>query len=490
MSLRQKAAKGVFWTITQNWGYQAISFIVFFILARLIGPEDFGLVALALVYIIFLQVFLDQGFTQALIQRQDLDPEHLDTAFWTNFTIGLVLTVFGIATASLAAEWFKQPELAPVIRWLSLSYLIGSLRGVQQALFRRRFAFKALAARSLVAIVIGGAVGVGMALFGLGVWSLVGQQLVNALAGVLVLWWASDWRPGLKVSAKHFRDLFDFGINIVGFNLLDFFNRRADNLLVGYFLGPVALGYYAVAYRVLLVMTQLLTSTMNSVALPTFSRLQGEPERLRQAFYTVTQLTSLISFPTFLSMAALAPELVQVLFGDKWAASIPVMQVLAFIGILHSLTYFNGSVLMAMGKPSWRLWLNCLNAVVNVTAFALAVQHGIVAVASAYVIFGYLLSPLPLLLVRRVIHIELITYLRQYVTPLTASIVMVIAILGTKFFLASLTTSLVVLVVCTLIGAAVYAITIQLIAPALLQRSLELARLATSKQKKKKESVS
>ncbi len=485
MSLRQKAVKGIVWTATQNWGGQAISFVVFSVLARLLGPEAFGLVALASVFIAFLQVFLDQGFTQALIQRQELDPEHLDTAFWTNLAIGMLLTGLGVAAASLVADWFKQPQLTPVVRWLSLSFLIGSLRGVQQALFSRRFAFKALAVRSLVAVLVGGVVGLSMAFLGFGVWSLVAQQLANAFAGVLVLWWASDWRPGLKISVKHFRDLFNFGINIVGFNLLDFFNRRADNFLVGYFLGPVALGYYTVAYRVLLVMIQLLTSTINQVALPTFSRLQKEPGRLRQAFFTATQLTSLISFPTFLGMAVLAPELVVVLFGTQWIPSIPVMQVLAFIGILQSVYYFNGSVILAMGKPGWRVWLNCLNAVTNVVAFAVAVRWGIVAVAAAYVLRGYLFSPISILMIRRLIQIELTVYLRQYAAPLLGSLAMVATIFVAKYFLKDFMGLGLLLAICIAIGAVVYGVTLWLTAPALLRQVLDLVRSAVSGRKAK-----
>lgn len=490
MNLRRKAVKGVAWTVLQNWGGQAINFVIFSLLARLLGPEAFGLVALATVFISFLQIFLDQGFAEAIIQRQDLDPEHLDTAFWSTFTIGILLTVLSVAAAELIADLFNEPQLTPVLRWLSLIFLINSLRGVQAALFRRKFAFKALAVRSLVAALVGGIVGVSMAFLGFGVWSLVSEQLVSAVVGVLVLWWASDWRPGLKVSGKHFSELFGFGINVVGFNFLDFFNRRADNLLIGYFLGPLALGYYSVAYRVLTVMILLLTKTMTSVAVPTFSRLQGELGRLREAFYTVTQLTSLISFPTFLGMAVLAPELVQLLFGDKWAPSVPVMQALAFTGIYQSVSYFNGSVLTAMGKPSWRLRLNFFAAGINIVAFASVVRWGILAVAVAYVVTGYLLSPFYLWLVRKIIHIDITVYLRQYVAPLSASGVMVVAILGTKQVLSNLVNLPALLATCTVIGGTTYAITILLIAPTLFQRSLKLAELAMSKQKKKKEGVS
>jgi O-antigen/teichoic acid export membrane protein len=478
MNIRKNAVKGVFWSVIQHWGSQTVSFVVFSLLARLLEPEGFGLVALASVFIAFMEIVLDQGLSQAIIQRQELDPEHLDTAFWANLTVGILLTTFSITFAEPVAMLFNHPQLAPILQWLSLSFLFNALSCVQQAIFHRQLAFKFVAMRSLFATLGAGIVGVGMALGGFGVWSLVGQKLTGAVVGALVLWGTSDWRPKFNVSVKHFRELFAFGINTLGFNIVNFFNRRADDFLIGYFLGAVALGYYTIAYRVLLVMTQLLITVTSQVALPTFSKLQAEPERLQRAFYTVTQLTSLIAFPTFVGVAVLAPEVVQVLFGSKWQPSIPVMQVLAFIGILHSMFNFNSTVMMAKGKPSWRLGINCLNAVVNVIAFALVTRWGIVAVASAYVISGYLTFPISIYLVRKLIPLQPITYLRQYGIPIAGTLVMVVAILGAKHFLSSFISLPASLAIYITIGAVAYALTIFLIARNLFRQIMDFVQVA------------
>lgn len=485
-NLRQKAVKGVVWSALESWGRQVISLIVFFVLARLLGPESYGLVALASVFLAFVQLFLDQGLSQAIVQRQELEPEHLDTAFWTNVVISGVLTTLSIACAGLVAEFYKEPQLTPIIRWLSLSFLFGGLISVQQAIFQRRLAFQALALRSIVAVVIGGVVGVTMAFMNFGVWSLVGQQLSSGVAQVLVLWSVSDWRPGFKVSAKHFKELFSFGVNVLGIKILDFLNRRSDDFLIGYFLGSVALGYYNIGYRVLLIMTELLISVMAKVAMPTFSRLQHDLEKLRRAFYTATQLTSLVAFPTFLSMAVLAPEVVQVLFGEKWMPSVPVMQVLAFIGILHSIDYFNASVIIAMGKPIWKLRLNCLNAVSNVIGFAIAVRWGILAVAAAYVIRGYLVSPIPFLVVRKLTHINLKTYFSQLVSPVVGSLAMAAAIFAAKYFLNGLLNLYVLLAIYLIVGIIVYVMIIRFIAPKIFYKVVDLAQSLILFNKKKK----
>ncbi len=484
-NLRQKAVKGVIWTAIDSWGRQAVSLVVFFILARLLNPETFGLIALAYIFIEFAQIFLDQGFSVAIIQREDVDTEHLDTAFWITLGISVVLTVLSAACAGLAADFFKQPQLIPIIQWLSISFTFSGLSGVQQAILERQFDFKSLAMRSLLSVIIGGIVGVVMAFLNFGVWSLVGQQLSSSLVQVLVLWRLSDWRPGFKFSATHGKELFNFGINISAFNLINFFNRRADDLLIGYFLGLVALGYYSIAYKLLLVMLNVLISTTTKVALPIFSRLQGEPERLISAFYSATQFTSLIVFPVFLCVPILASEFIKVFFGEQWIQSIPVLQVLSLFGPVHLIFFYNNSVILALGKPSWRLWIQVINTVTNVVGFALVVKFGIVAVASAYVVRGYLVLPISLFAINKLVKINLITYLRLYIVPLVASGVMVATILATKYLFGTYLEPWMLLGISLLLGISIYVFTISVISPKLFRRLIDLVGSLNIKIRKK-----
>lgn len=478
MSLRQKALKGVVWSAIQNGGRQLLSLAVFFILARLLAPEAFGLVALASVFIALLEVFLDQGFSAAIIQRQDLQSEHLDTAFWTNLFIGTLITSSSIATASLAATFFKQPELTSIIRWLSVSFLLRSLCAVQDAIFQRNLAFKTLAIRSLVAESVGSLVGVIMAFMEFGVWSLVARQLVSDVVQVLVLWWASDWRPKFQFSQKHFQNLFSFGINIVGINLLLFFNKRTDDFLIGYFLGPIPLGYYAIAYQVFTIITQLLSYVTGSpVARSLFSRLQQEPERLRQAFYTVTRVASLIAIPTCIGVTLLAPELVKVLFGTQWTKSIPVIQILSFVSVVNSIGSFSNIVIQACGKPSWNLLLGLINTPANLIAFSVAVRWGIVAVALAFAIRAYLFFPIPLFCVRQLIDIQPLVYFRQFLVPLVASLIMATTIFVAQYALRNLLNSFLLLGICIVLGMSIYLITTWLISPNLIREVFRIANI-------------
>jgi len=487
MKLKEKAAKGFMWSAIQKWGRAVITALTFIVLSRLLTPEAFGLVTLASVFVDFVEIFLDQGFSAAVVQRKDLDRSHLDTAFWISILTGGLLTLGNIAASGLVADFFHEPRLASILSWLSLSYIVNALSTTQLAILQRNMSFKSLARRSLAATTIGGVVGIGMALAGFGVWSLVGQNLVRGIAAAIILWGSSDWRPGFKVSLQHYKELFGFGISVMANNLLNVAIRRADDFLIGFYLGPTLLGFYAVGYRLLLIIIRLVTEVSNTVAFPAFARLQQEPERMRRAFYKVTQYTSLLSFPIFIGLAVLSPEVVPAVFGAKWAPSIPVMQVLSMIGILQSVMFFNGSVLRASGKPNWELGIMTLNAIISVIGFMIAVRWGIVAVAASFVISGYLLAPLSYLAVRKLIQIELGTYLGQYLVPLVASLAMVAVILGLKFLLRDLSLNIYLqLAIYILAGGLTYMGVIALLARQLYKQAFELLALMVPGRKIKK----
>lgn len=474
INLRQKAISGVMWSATQNWGSRLISFLVLTGLARLLGPKAFGLIALASTFTAFVQIFLDQGFSAAVIQRAELEPEHLDTAFWTGLLLGGLLTLISVMLSGLVALLFQEPELGPVVRWLSLSFILRALSSTQEAVLRRNLLFRSLAIRTLVATLVGGLVGIVLALLGFGVWSLVVQQLTSSFIGAIVLWRVTAWRPGLKFSRSHFSELFSFGINLVGSQFFNFFNRRADDFLIGYFLGPIPLGYYTIAYRLIYVMTQLLTGVTQTVAFSVFSRLQATPQKMREAFYLATHFTSVISFPTFVGIAVTAPELIEALYGSRWEASIPVMQILAFIGLYQSISYFNDEIIIAAGKPNWHMTLKLLQAITLIIAFLLAVRFGIAAIALAYVISGYLLAPVPIIMAKRLIGVEVTIYLQQIIIPLGGAVVMGVSLWLFKFYIGQGWSIYLQIAAYVCLGILTYFLFLQITAPALVHRTGEL----------------
>ncbi len=474
MSLKQKAIKGALWSAVQNWGTQGVTFVVFTLLARLLDPKAFGLVALAGVFTAFVQVFLDRGFSIALVQRPKLSPEHLDTALWTGVFIGLVMSLTGMAGAEVVAEIFREPELAPIIRWLSPIFLIRGFSSVQDAILKRELNFKALALRSTVAITFSGVVAVIMAFAGFGIWCLVAQQLVNASMQVLVLWCVSDWRPRLKFSVSHFQELFAFAINIIGIDLVNFLRLRGDNFLIGYYLGSTALGYYSIAYRLLWTAIQLMIGILGQVALPTFAKLQDDPIKLKRAFYQATLVSGLIAIPVFLGMVMQAPELIEIAFGKQWLPSVPVMQILSLAGIANAFTYFNSAVMTALDKASWRLMLNFSSTLISLIGFAIAIPFGIIGVATAYVISNYVVLPAYVMVAYKLIGIDIKHYFSQFLLPLVCSFCMICTIVFIKFFASNSLDSTQTLVISTLGGMFIYAVSLYWFKPSLFETIVRL----------------
>ncbi len=476
MSLQKKAITGIKWNFLQVICYQLIAFFVFLLLARLLKPEDFGLVALASVFIQSTRTFVTFGFSTAIVQRHNLDTEHLDTAFWANLGISITVIFLTFFSAEEIAALFGEPRLAPIITWLSIGFLFSALINVQTAILLRKFDFKLLALRSMTGSLVGGLVGVMLALLNFGAWSLVGRQLTTSLVGVVLIWSIADWRPRFKFSIKHGKDLFNFGISVTGIELLNVVNRHADNFIIGYFLGPVALGYYNIAYRLITIVSDLLVGVVERVMMPTFSRLQKETKRLQRNFYNVIQIVSLISFPAFFAISLLSPELVIMLFGEKWTPSIPVMQVLALVGILQSVLRFHAVIIISLGKPNWRLTLQILEAMTNVIGFLIAVRWGIVAVAISYTIVNFFMFPFWLWAVNRLIKINFKAYLWQFLPAVTGSFIMVMWILFLKGLFNQKFGPVPVLVTCTVGGIILYLLTIYLVSPSLVVKVFNIGK--------------
>ena len=426
--LRSKTIRGVSWSALQRLGSQAIQGVVFLLLARWLTPKDFGLLSLALIYLGFLQIFVEQGVGDAVIQRHEIEPAFVDTAFWINLLSGLVFCGVGWAASGAVAQLFGQPELAPVLRCLSLLFPLNALAIVPLCLLRRELRFQSLALCTILQALAGGAAAVFLALRGAGLWSLVGQQFVASVVAVIVMASATDWRPRLVICRRSFQELLWFGGNVSGVNLLNLFNRQADNLIIGYFLGPVALGYYAIAYQILVNVSNLFVGTINSIALPLFARLQNDPARFQATVLQFTRVTCLVSAPIFYGISALAPEALTLCFGHKWAASAPSLQVLCLIGLLYAGFYFHGPILTAVGKPQWNLFLNALQAAGNGAAFLIGVRWGILGVATAYVARAYLMAPIHLWVLRREAGLDIGAYAKQFLPAGVASVAMMLGI--------------------------------------------------------------
>ena len=271
------------WAFYMTWADRAFSVFFTFLLAAILGPRDFGIVALALIYIAVVQLLLEGGIQTAVVQREGLEDDHLDSAFWVNLGWCLLLAAGSFLLAGWWARLNGVPELKEVVQVLSVLLVIYGLTIVQLGLFQREMRFRALAIRETLAVIVGGVLGLVLALRGAGVWALVAQQLGFAVTQLVLLWAMSTWRPRFRFSRSHARDLVGFSSGVFLSNLGGFINRRADALLMGIFFGPTAVGLYRLADRFSDNVLELTMRPVGHVSLPFFSRLQNDRPALRDA---------------------------------------------------------------------------------------------------------------------------------------------------------------------------------------------------------------
>ncbi len=427
VDLRTKATGAILWVIAERWGSRLLSLLVFTVLARFVAPEQFGVISLAMVVTALMQVFVDSGFSKALIQRKELAPKDASTAFWTSLAMALVLCALVAGCAPLIADAFGEPGVTNVLRALSLALPLSALSLTPQALLERQFDFRSLSVRQLAGALAGAGIAIPMAILGAGVWALVAQQLVTAGVAVLVLWRSTHWRPTMEFSGDSFRSLANAGVSILGTELLDAVQGNIDKLVVGAFFTAEQLGYYFLAQRIGTILVELVTSVMARVSLTTFSRVQDDPARLNRVLRQMTFAASAVGVPIFALVAVLAPQLVPFAFGDGWEDSIPILWILAPSWALSSVMTFDRGLFIATGHARAALLVALLqNAVGVVLVFALLPLG----------VYGVTLSrwsrvatwPVRLVMLHRLIHVRIGPYLAQIlrcalaVAPSTAAI--------------------------------------------------------------------
>lgn len=467
-SARKKVVQGVAWTGAANWGCQLLGFVVYAGLARLLSPDAFGLVAIAGVYVSFIQVLVTQGLGTAIIQRAQIDREHLDSAFWIALFTAALFIVPSVLFASRIARIYHEPAIASVIAWLSLSLFFYALSAVPTAMLTREMDFRSLAIRSLLSTLAGGIVGLTMAFAGFGVWSLVGQQLVNAILSCACLWWAVSWRPGLRISRTHLRDLYGFSLSIAGNEILWFFSQKSDQTLVGYRFGALGLGPYSLASRLVSVLYDGIVSPLQSVAFPAFSKLQLQPVKFEQALHRFCEMCSFVAFPVFCGIIAIAPDLIPLLFGAKWNSAIAILQILAAYGALRSALAFVHPFMLAKGRPGLYLITNIILSFFTLVGCAIAVRWDPRAVALSVIVSMLLYSLLLLMIIQKSLDIQSGALLKTFAFPARSSLFMLVVVALLRHFALSHLSSVASVFVCVPVGGVVYVLTAHMVRPDLL----------------------
>jgi O-antigen/teichoic acid export membrane protein len=348
-SRASKYRRALSWSAVMVGGQQALTAMISLLLARILGPGAFGMVAMATIYILFMQMILQQ-IAPSIIQREDLEEEHVDSAFWLVLVATVGISLISVGLSGPWAALNRTPELQPIIVALSALVPLQGLKVVQEALLRRRMEFRSLAVRELVAAAVGGVVGIVMAVRGAGAWALVWQQLVTQVVATIVLWSVSNWRPHWRFSWRHTRQLLGFSSGSFLANLASFVNVRSDSMLIGLFFGPLAVGVYRLASRFTEIFVDFLSRSMMQVAFPELSRLQRDKRAFGNRMFEIMSQSGLLTIPALGILAASAGQ-IERLFGSEWDGVAPTLRLLCVAAAVKALTLISSAGLQAIGRP-------------------------------------------------------------------------------------------------------------------------------------------
>jgi PST family polysaccharide transporter len=446
-----------------TWGRQVIGFALLVVLARLLGPETFGIVGMAMLVVILATLIVQETFAEALVQRATLEPGHKDAVFALLIAVAVPLALITGLLGEPLAVLFNQPMVAELMWWLAPAVVLEALSAVPAALLRREMRFRPLALRTSVSLAAGGAVGIGMALQGQGAWGLVGQHLTQAAVQSLIVWSACGWRPGFAVRRRCLDDVVAYGVKVLGIRFLNYANLHGPRYVVGVFLGPVGVGLYQMATKLLITVKAALINPVASVAMPAAAGIQNDRERVARLMVTSTGYLALISFPTFLGLAAIAPELIPFLMGDDWSGAVPAIQILAVSGVPTAITVVNGAIMRAMNRAGSQLLLGLITLVLTFALLGGLARFGLAYVALAVLIAAWATVPLHGYVFWRATGLPIGRQLRGLVPALLASLVMAGTVLAWREMIAGELERWLLLASEVVLAVAVYALLTALI---------------------------
>jgi len=357
MSLKRAVGFGLFWVSFATLASRGLSLLRQLILARLLVPGDFGLVAYASLAIGVFELFKEMGFSSALIYRQDDITEAANTTFLAVLGSGVLL--YGVAwlIAPLLAGFFRNEQLVPVLRTLSITLVISAISQVPITLMAKGMGFKNKVIPEVISGALGSAASVGFALMGYGVWSIVYGQLITASLSSILVWFFCPWRPSLQFSVRVIKEMWDYGKHIISSQIMVFVITNIDDAFVGRFLGDAALGTYSLAFDLSNLPATHLSRIVGQVLFPAFTMVQHDLKRLRGAFFQSIKYVSLAAFPIAAITCVFARDFIVVAYGSKWFRAVLPLQLMTVYGLARAIAINMGNVFKAGGKPKWLLYI-------------------------------------------------------------------------------------------------------------------------------------
>lgn len=396
-ALKRNSVRGV----AVNFSSQLVKFVVQFgyqiAIMRLLAPADFGLVAMTAPVLVFVQMFTDFGLSQSVVQRDKITQSALSFLFWFNVVVSGALSLVTIALAPLAGLFYHEPRVTSIVMVLGVLLFLSGLQALHNALLNRRMAYAQLAAINLVSLVSGVAVGIGSALAGAGYWSLVFNQVAASMVSLALAWtftrWGPNW-PARPAKSDGIRDMLGFGGNVTGFNVVNFFARNLDNILIGRVWGEAPLGLYDRAYKLLLLPLNQIVWPFSSVALPTLSRSLHEPALYRRAFLRMMQFIILCTYPGIIFAMCTSRQLIVTVLGSRWEGVAPIFSILAFSGLFASVNNATGWLFISQNRTGeMRNW-GIVSSMMFVLSFVMGLPWGPIGVAASYAAFSVVQGPM------------------------------------------------------------------------------------------------
>lgn len=448
-SLKQKAISGASWSLAGRLMNQGGQFIIGIILARLLLPEEYGLVAMALVFITVFYVFVDSGFGSAIVQRKKITNSDLSTVFYLNMGISILVFALLYLSAPLIADFFNEIQLVKIVRVLSIIIILYALTIVQNSIIRRNVDFKLKARIEIVSQLASGTIAIYLAYSGYGVWALIWKTLLNQLFINIQLWLKNSWFPSFEFSKDSFRDMFSFSSRLLISGIIDSIYNQLHRLVVGKFFPVAELGYYTRAEQFKNLPSHAISNSLMSFLLPVLSKIQDEPERMRKAVQRILKIVMFFNINLMIIMGVLSEPIIQVLLGDKWLNTVPYLQLLVLVGVLYPMHAINVQILTALGRSDLFLRIEILKKLVGIPPVLLGIFVGIKAMIIGMIITSFISLAINAYYTNKMIDFGLIKQIKSLSNSFIVSLVLIITLLPAVIFLKGSVSQLVILVGCS-----------------------------------------
>lgn len=458
LSIAQRTLKGIFWVYASFFGGRVLTLVSTAILARLLIPEDFGIIGFALIFLAFIEAARSFGVNDALIYTSEKVEEAADTVFIINIALAVGQFLLAFLLAPLLVNFFDDPRIVDVVRVMSLTFILDGLGQTHDALLQKELEFRRRFMPELLAAIVKGVFSIIFALVGFGIWSLVLGNLIGAIARTTAKWWVLRWRPRLRFYVDRARSLWQYGVHILMFNVLGIALDQADQLLIGVLLGQLQLGYYAIAMKLPEMIIANFSLMLTRVLFPAYAKMKSDIGQLTESFKATTRYTAYVTIPLGLGMAAVAPELVRVAFGDQWGPTVPLLQVLALMGAVSTLAWSAGDILKAIGRPDISTKILVVEAFYTFPLiFIMVSQSGLAIMAAIANLISLTIAVIiRLFVIMRFLDVKPLDFYHLFKSPFMAGGLMFVGVTAWRYLVVDLPT-LLILISSILVGAAIYA---------------------------------